>query len=290
MASDEHGDYDPDAGNKEPQPKKCNALLVHWRSRYGEPRYCSQPANSNIPADDETRWEHDYCWVHKCRYYLDMKAKELMEHGLNTQSIDHLYNKLDPWQQVFAWGCYESLLEDSQYDFTIKYKPKEFDFEDEDFDPTVPEEATRGENIIIVDVPRATEKADRAFHLWFAAVDTVKMMNLQATIAEDGMSTKSTEYANFTTDRVPGESGGEPKSWQTLEELKEHHLNLPYSRLVKDRKELLKYGGVEIEGETNDDSNTTISFDEDLLDETAEHEELHDETPALDMANDLDKP
>lgn len=268
-ASDEYGDYDPDAGNPRPVEGNCNAVLDHHESRYGEKRYCARDANKYLSGTD---YPHTYCRTHKKRYNVDMRAKELLQHGLFSSAIDTYFELLDPWQQLIAYGTFESLLVDSVFEYSPEYDEVELDFADTDETPTVPEEVRDGD-VVIIEVARPTEYPDRALALWIASCDTVKMLDAQARVTAAGMETTSTEYAEFTTSQVVGENGdGTPKAWQTIEEASEHHLNLPLSRLVRDRKELLEYGGVGIDSE-DDTQSVEVSF-EDFEDELPDTEVL----------------
>lgn len=237
----------PDRGMTAPKEGRCNALLHRWRERYGEPRFCGQ-----YPLQ-----HYDTCWTHRDRHQMkNITAEEALQHGLNATSRDHLYRKLDAWKQVYAWGVHESLMGDSRYEFGVEHRPREFDFSDDPIDPTLPDQEGP---VYEIAVAHATENLDRELALWAAAVDSVKMLDAQKIITEDRMRVESTTQAEFDTATVVGEEGaGTPKSWHTIEEYNEHYLNLPYSRLVRDRADLLEYGGVEV-GDAADEDNVDVA-------------------------------
>lgn len=234
MLTDDHSrQFKPFAGNLEPSEGRCNVRLTDWEDRYPEVRYCwlKYPHQSN------------FCTVHKHREKLQMRAKEALQSGLSAKTRDHLYAKLDGWQKLLAHGLHEDLLSDSQYEFAPEYKTVEFDFEDADFEPEVEQDGS----VYEFEVPYATEKVDRSLNLWAAAIDEVKKMRVNAIITEKDMRSKTTSNAQLTspTENDPSQE------FKTIEEWSEHYLNLPYSRLVRDRKDLLAYGGIEVEGETS---------------------------------------
>jgi hypothetical protein len=172
---------------------------------------------------------------------MDALSAEQLTHGISTKTRDHLFQNLDAHKQVYAYGIFESLMGDSEHEFAPEHEIREFDFSDS---PFTPDEAERG--VIPVKVPYATQFKDREIALLAAAIDSIKMMDAQSIIADNRMRTEATTKAEFTTGTVVGEDGsGTPKSWHTIEEYNEHYLNLAYSRLVRDRSELLEYGGVE---------------------------------------------
>ena len=280
LTDDRDNEFSPLAGNREVVEGKCNAELRWSETRYGETRYCSRDTNEFIASDVDP--DHPFCRTHRQKADLAMRAKELLQHGLTAKTIEHLYRYLDPYQKVLAHGVKESLFADSRFEFAPETEIREFDFGEADVAPTVPPECivenTEDTFVIELDVPYATEYPDRALHLWLAAIDTIKMINVQAKIAEAGMEVESAEYAEFTTATVPSDDGGEQKSWHTVEEVNEHHLNLAYSRLVKDRKELLAYGGIQIDGETDTTESSGITLTELQTDLNAEPELVNDET------------
>jgi len=248
---DQWGDYNPTAGSDTPVEGRCNALLSHWRTRYGEKRYCTQyPQEHWMPSDHERDAEDYFCQLHSGRTNIIMRAKELFQHGMYAQSREHVYDKLEPWDKLLCHALHESLLSDSTFEFAPEFEERTFDFTDAE---TVPSQAD-GSDTLVVEVPHATEYIDRAHILWCAAVDTMKMLKANAKIAGSDMEVTSTEHAQLTSPTEDDPS----QVYRTIEETKEHHLNLAYSRLVKDRKELLSYGGVVTGTEADEEESSLV--------------------------------
>jgi hypothetical protein len=212
---------------------------------------------------------------------MDAISAEKLTHGISTKTREHLFDNLEVFKKVYAYGVFESLMGDSEYEFAPEYDTQVFDFSDS---PVVPDVVGDEENVS-VQIPHATQYKDREIALLAAAIDSIKMMDAQSIIAESRMRTKTTSEAEFTTSEVVGESGGgTPKSWQTIEEYNEHYLNLAYSRLVRDRASLLEYGGVETD--TDEDGTDVAIADLDAL--TEPEPDLQSESPINDRAKDTD--
>lgn len=261
--------YDPTAGESTPTDGRCNAPLTNYEERYGERRYCGSLPLSKF--DDGV--EHGYCDAHKNRAGFDTRAEEALQHGLSARSRDHVYRKLPDWQRLYIYGLYESLMGESVHEFATEYESKEFDFEDAPFNPTI---EPHGDDIYRIEVPHATESLDREVALWAAAVDGVKLELANAQIAADEMSVEKTEHAQLTS---PTESNPN-QEFRTLETLVEHPLNTAYSRLVKDRKKLLQYGGIPVDGELSDDGGIV----ENIESLTMVQADTQEETPTADKA------
>jgi len=245
MLTDDHSrQYRPFAGNLTPRREDyaCNVPLNDYMDRYGEMRYCALNAMADRPV----------CVNHRNREGFMVRAKEVMQAGFNTKTKDHLYNKLDPAKRIFVHGVQEDLMGESHFEFAPEYVTKEFDYSESE----LPDPEIEGQDgpVYAIDVPYATEHVDRALSLFVAACMTLQRMEAQAIVAANKMRTESTVEADYTTTTVPSESGGEPKSWQTIEEYKEHYLNLPLSRVIRDRPALLEYGGVAVESTPEDNS------------------------------------
>jgi hypothetical protein len=236
---DEYGEYDEDAGLKEPEEGRCNALLKNWQARYGEKRYCGHSPRGCPPPgapnfDMEKAKEAGTCRRHKYKERYRMQAKEVYQHGGYTKNRELLYDKVDPWDQIVMHALHQSLMEDSVHEYAPDHKERTFDFSDSKYE--IPEEApTDDDGNAVIEVAYPTENIDRGKVLWAAAVDAVKAENINAEITEDMMETET--YADSEYDYESGE-------WNTLTEKQEHHLNLAYSRLITDREKLLSYGGV----------------------------------------------
>jgi hypothetical protein len=233
--------YSPFAGNIKPIEGACNARLNNWAERYPRPRYC---ANTVLT-------DSGYCRIHD-NLRPQMNAKEALQHGLAAKTRDHVYNKLDPWKQLMAHGLHEDLLDRSRFEFAQEFTTREFDFSDVEVEPDIREQDGP---VFEFDCVYATEHVDRSLTLWAAAMDSVKMLHVNSIITADEMRVKQTSEAQLTA--PPSEHDSSPQQFKTIEEWGEHYLNLPYSRLARDRKELLKYGGIVIDGETTTTDNTS---------------------------------
>lgn len=270
---DENGyPYDPTAGSKTPTDGRCNGVLVRYEERFGEYRYCGKYPLSHFTDDVD----HDYCKTHADRASLNAHAEEVMQTGMASKSRDHVYRKLPDWQRVYIYGLFEGLMGQSTFEFAPEYEVKEFDFEDCAFSPEI--DGQDGPRYLI-EVPHATENLDREVALWAAAVDGTKLELANAEIAAEEMTVESTEFAQLTA--PPSEHDPSPQEFRTIESVNEHPLNMAYSRLIKDRKKLLKYGGIVIDGETSDDG----SIFEDIDSLNMVQADTQDETPLADKAS-----
>lgn len=270
---DDHGDYTPDAGSPTPVDGRCNATLRYWRSRYGEKRYCTQlPQEHWLPGHVDPDIEDHFCQTHSGRANVIMRAKEVFQHGMRSKSREHVYDKLDPLDRLLCHAMYESLLAESVFEFAPEFEEREFDFSESDY---VPPQAD-SDDTLIVEVPHATEYIDRSQALWCAAVDMMKMLNANAKIANDEMEHTTTSHAEVTDPEAHGSD-----AFSVIEEREEHYLNLAYSRLVRDRKELLSYGGV-VTGTEADEEDSSIVV-EDFTTVEADPEAINDESGMLDV-------
>jgi len=260
--------FDPTAGSTTPTDGRCNAVLRRYEERCGEYRYCGQ-----LPKSTFTECEHDYCDTHEDRASLDIKAEETLQTGMAAKSRDHVYRKLPDWQRLYIYGLFEGLMGESEYEYAPEYAPKEFDFSDCPFSPEISgQDGPR----YLINVPHATESLDREVALWAAAVDGTKLELVNAEIAADEMSVETTDHAQLTS---PTENDP-TQEWKTLKTLKEHPLNMAYSRLIKDRKKLLQYGGIRVDGDISDDG--TVVEELDSL--TMVQADTSDDTPLADKA------
>lgn len=262
--------FDPDAGSTEPIDGRCNALLRNWKERYGEKRYCGRIVPTR--AGDEELENRQFCSVHKDRKHLRMHASDVLESGLHTKTIHHLYDKIPPYERVFAYGLYDQLLDASVFSFETEYIEKDFDFSEVDDDLTP--EAADEDGILTLEVPNPAANQDRAISLWLASIDRIKMLRSNALLKEKDMRTKTTEHAQLTK---PTESDP-TQTFETIEQWTEHYLNLPYSRLVRDIQELLEYGGVGVEDE-EEAADVTVEYyyDDPLSTDPVEPESLEGE-------------
>lgn len=242
---DEHGEYDVDAGSPHPidpddvQYDPCNAVLRHTWDRYGERRYCSGMAVSNFTKHGaETDYEYDgYCKHHQMRGSNMERHEDQLTTGAYTKSHEHLFQHLPPHKQLIANDLYRSLLGESTYDFDTEAHELRIDVADNDF--AGPETDT-----VVLDHPIPTQKEVRAKALWHAALDFMKIESIgdeQFRVAaqedHDGRELAIGERTTFVaTDD------------DFKEVVEEHHLNLPLSRIQKDYKEHMKFGGVPYDG------------------------------------------
>lgn len=264
LLTDRSNQYNPFAGNLVPTNGEhgdyCNAPLNKWRDRYPEIRYCSRYTFT----DQETGESYTYCAKHKGRHIMNPQtnqypsAEEQMQTGMFTSTVDHVYASLGPWKRLLGWGGFESLMGDSAKEFAPEPELREFDFSEADVRPDGVDE----EGILRVNCHYPTENTDPALSLYVAAMMTVQMITVQPTIMatatdESGeevsrmMESKTIEAAQLTA--PPSEHDSSPQEFKTLETWSEHHLNLPFSRLIRDRPKLLEYGGVTVDPEDDGD-------------------------------------
>lgn len=261
--------YNPFTGNLEPvtdedQPR-CNAPVSKWRQRYQNIRYCGQIVKPNSEGG-----YYEYCSTHRGRSNIGT-AEEHLQTGLFSKSMDHLYEKLGPHKQLLAWGLYESLMGESTYDFAIEYRLKEFDFSDTENPPVnVDDDGT-----LRCKVGYPTEHVDPALSLFTAAMMRVQMMVVQPKIMstkgknEGMMERKTIETAQLTA--PPSEHDATPQEFKTLRTWSEHHLNLPFSRLISDYPTLLEQGGVTTDPKADSDE---VGSDDIVLEIDAEGENI----------------
>lgn len=238
---DEHGDYDPDAG--EPHPidpdevpyEPCNAVLKYTWKRYGERRYCSGMAVSNF--GDAANYEHpDFCKHHQSRAALMKKHEDDMKTGAHSKSHQHTFDYMPPHKKLIANDLYKSLLKESTYDFEEESVELEVDVSDSDF--AGPEVDT-----LVLDHPVPDEHEIRGKALWHAALDFVTMESIKqeqfrVAAQEAGPEGGPLAVGETTSVVTVTEDGRE------VEDRDEHHLNLPLSRITKHYKEHMKFGGV----------------------------------------------
>jgi len=237
---DETGkEYTPDAGADAPVETNnfgaevCNAVLRFSEERYGEPRYCTRPKTNG----------EAYCHVHAGRKQLDKFHMEHFDTGAYTESYTTLLEYLDPHKKLLAVDMFDSLLDESTYDFETVYEE------------TTLGSDKKGELQIDVRFPVAREHSARAQSLWYAALELVKIQNINEALFRDAQDEDA--VGERTQVVATGEDG-------PVYDRGEHHLNLPLSRIQNKYKEHLKFGGVSIEGDelTINTSNTAREFKE----------------------------
>lgn len=276
--TDSHGNtYRPFTGNLEPTEYGnrgvCNTPVNNWRDRYHQIRYC----------DKLTIGDNTFCSTHS---RIDpsgtptmtdtatlgelQSAEEVMQTGLSVQTLDHYYSNVDPLKRLLGWGDFEALMGESNYEFGIEYQPKTFDFADAEITP----QGVDDDGTLTVKCGYPTEHVDRALSLFCAAMMGIQMITVQPRIMHEDedagqrmMETKTIEHAQLTS---PTESDPS-QDYKTLETWSEHHLNLPLSRIIRDRPDLLEYGGV---GVDVDEGSDTIDEDDVVLEIQADAEDV----------------
>lgn len=245
--SDDHGEYDPDAGSPHPVDsddvpyEPCNAVLKYTFQRYGERRYCTGMAVSNF-GEAANYDEPQFCKHHQARAALMKQQADSYKTGAYAKSHQHQFQHMPPHKKVIANDLYQSLLKESSYDFEVEDTELEIDVSETDFaGPEV--------DALVLSHPIPTEHQQRGKALWFAALDFIVMEEIR----EEQFRVAATETDREGQPLTPGEKmfEKETESGHVIEVKDEHHLNLAHSRIQKDYKEHLKFGGVQIDGETD---------------------------------------
>lgn len=228
-------EFNPFAGSSEPVEGRCKAVLTDWRARYGRPRFCT-----GMPEHTFVEGGSDRCRMHTGRDGLFMRAKDVLETGLHAQTVFHFYDKIHPTKKVLALAWYDDLVQQSVFDFDTEMQTIEVDFsKGNDSLPTPP--YVDDDSTLELNVPFATQNGDQCASLMMAATHTLKMLDVDSTLVMMGM-----ENETATDSELDYETG----EWNELTEFTEHHLNLPYDRLIRTKKDLLEAGGVGVEEDT----------------------------------------
>jgi hypothetical protein len=169
---------------------------------------------------------------------LMKRHKDLYEHGGFATSHVHVLDKVSVDKQAFIIDLYDDLLDRAVFDYDVEYVPVELDTSSVEYIPH--DELTR-------QFPVPNSKLLEASRLFMAACDTIRMLDMQSIVLDNGPE-GSTLAAHGTA-----ESG---TIVDTIEEKREHHLNLPLSRLTKDHTEHLEIGGV-----IADEDDTDVAVD-----------------------------
>lgn len=255
--TDEYGEYDVDAGSTTHTENRCNAVLKHTWSRYGERRYCGRLPESTFIDDGSA-----FCKVHKSRDSLRMRAKEIFDTGVHCKSAIHFFDKISPLKKLLLYGKFDELLAESIYEFDVDTFEVSLDFSDEDTKYLVAEYLDEDDQFIL-EVPTATQNGRQATYLFSAAAEVVTMLNVKSKITAAEMETETA----VDSEALFGEDGHE--GWAELTEKVEHHLNLSWSRLVRDHSELLELGGVGVEVAEESEGNKVaeVTYFDDPLDQ-----------------------
>lgn len=165
-------------------------------------------------------------------------VKERSTHLAFASSFETLFEYLDTHKKILAIEMFNSLIQESTYEYEPEYIEKEFDVTEET--SILPDVET-----IEMDFPVPTEHKVRAKSLWFAALNYVQMEN----IMEEQFRVAAKETG---PDGEPLSVGERTKvvsvtdEGRVIEDKDEHHLNLPLSRIQKDYERHLDVGGVEV--------------------------------------------
>jgi hypothetical protein len=235
---DEHGEFelDPMRGADEPPDDRCGAPLTYYEDRYGQIRYCTgMPENTFVDGGS------DFCRMHKSREALIERAHELFEHGYFATNYVNFAEKLDATKFIFAVQMLDGLFEMSDHDFNITRAERVIDTSNSGI---IREDSAAVE----LPIPRSQGLQFQANELWMAALDEVKVQNMQEAIFTQGMEART----------IAASADVEGQITDTVTEKEEHHLHLPVSRLTKDIKEHLKNGGVDVDG----DDSAAITFEQ----------------------------
>lgn len=235
-ARDEHGEFRLSAGSPEPfdedelsyQP--CNAVLKFTMERYGEVRYCGGMARCNFNPDESNRCKH-----HKGRDNIMAQHHEAFSTGAFVKSYTSLFDKMKPHKRVIAIEMFRNLLAESRYDFECEDVPETVDTSNVDW---------HDGDEVVVQFPVPKEHETRGKALWFATLEFIKVENIQQKMFEDAMRPENGTTGEREVVVTATEHG-------KITDMGEHHLNLPLSRIIKDHKNLLNMGGVNLD---NDDS------------------------------------
>lgn len=242
FGEDDHGQFKLNAGSMTPPDpddydyEPCGAVLRHSYDRFGEARYCEALAVSNFPDDKHDREYDNYCRNHQTRgAIMDYVKEERAQHLAFAASFETLFEYLDAHKKVLAVEMFDSLMEESEYDFEETYVSKEFDVSDSELFEEI-DEAT-------VDFPVPNEHQVRAKSLWFAALNYVQMENImeeqfRVAAEEEGPDGEPLAMGERTKVVSVTDEG------RVIEDKEEHHLNLPLSRIQKDYERHLDVGGV----------------------------------------------
>lgn len=230
--ADEHGEFSLTTGSPHPvtadelQYEPCNCVLKFTFKRYGERRYCTGMAGSNFGLDFDT------CKHHKCRRHKDfMKSQaEKFVHGAFAQSHESLYQFMAPHKRLIANELYKSLLSQSKFEFNEELIDLEVNVSDTSFG---------GENdTLVMKHPIPNDHKIQCKALWFAALDFISMESMRE---EQFREAAESENVDAVGERWTVVAAGEDGP---VYDKDEHHLNLPLSRLQKDYRRHLEFGGV----------------------------------------------
>lgn len=282
--ADAHGEFRLDRGATEPKTseelgyKPCNCIVKFTYDRYDEKRYCTGLAVSSKGT----------CKHHKNRAHEKFLngGRNLMKTGAQAQSHKNVFKYMEPYQKVTANDIYKSLIELSAYDFDCDIYELEVSCTDSDI--------FEGDHMIL-EHPIPTQKKVKCKALWYAALDFMTMELMRKERFRTAF--EQTNDPSVGTDKVTvGERWTVVASGEqgAVKDKEEHHLNLPLSRMQKDYKQELTFGGVEMEKETEGGDVSERDWHVEIVNETetTKQDELHpDEVSPLEEidASDADE-
>lgn len=230
--ADDHGEFKLPSGSPHPvdpddlKYDPCNCVLKYTFERYGERRFCTGMSGSNFNLDFDT------CKHHKSRHSENyMKAQaELFKHGAFAQDHESIYQFMEPHKRVVANELYKSLIDQSRFTFNEEIVDLEIDVTDVQFG---------GENdTLVMKHPLPEDNVMQCKALWFAALDFVSMESMREEQFREAFENENVDAVGERwTVVAAGEDG-------PVYDKDEHHLNLPISRLQKDYRRHLEFGGV----------------------------------------------
>lgn len=244
---DEYGEYDVDAGSPHPISEDdvsyvpCNAVLKHTFSRYGERRYCTGMASVNFDSEGS-----QFCKHHRSREALMKQHAENFKTGAYVSDTQDVFAYLEPHEQILANDLYRSLLEESTYNFDAEDTELEIDVADSEFAPDA--------DTLVLSHPVPQNRLMRAKALWFASLDFLTMQSIReeqfrVAFEETFEGEPLAMGERVSVVGVSDEAGA-------VEDRDEHHLNLALSRIQKDYKRHMEFGGVEYEAADDDGGST----------------------------------
>ena len=156
--------------------------------------------------------------------------RENYETGAFVHSYVSMFDKMEPHKRVVCINMFRDFLEQSIYDFEPEEVLEVVDTADVDW--------TEDDEIALT-FPVPTKNTNRAKYLWVATLEWIKAENIEEQLFADAMAEDSGVGEREVVVTVTDDG-------YEITDMDEHHLNLPLSRVIKDHKNLLKMGGVEI--------------------------------------------
>ena len=222
-----------------------------------------------------------FCKNHTERESLMERASDAFSHGIYAKTIRHVFDKLSAWQKLVVLAFYDSYVQESRYDFEATLHDYTIDFGD--FDEELPLEVAaqlEDNETLSIGVPVPTERAVRGFALYRAALkDMSASLAERETLPDEDTAAMERETVVSVTDEG-----------REITDVAEHHLNMPISRVDNDREDLLRFGGVDVDGDEDVSVNveTPESLIVDLDDEVEPESTSSDANPVEEELYDFD--